>query len=61
MSVIKLYIVVDIGCIECGMVTEIILVTQNKKEATKLSTGEYFAGGQRSLEMFEKEIEVIHK
>lgn len=57
---LKIYIIVDIGCIECGEETKIVKVTQIKSEAQELATGSYFEGGQHSIEMLRQKSNVRH-
>ncbi len=47
-----LYVVVDVGCIECGEQTQVVGVFTEKLQAEAMATGAYFVGGQRSLECF---------
>ena len=50
------YIVVDIGCIECGEPTNILGVYKTKEEAeANHIEGGYFSSGQHSIEIFEEE------
>ena len=55
----KQYILVDIGCIECGMETNIVGIFTNKKFAERLAENldkelDFHGGGQHSFEVFEK-------
>lgn len=49
----KVYVVVDVGCIECGEPTSVKGVFLKPPDIT---LGEYFAGGQHSVELFEVEV-----
>jgi hypothetical protein len=55
----KKYVVVDIGCIECGESTEILGIYNTRKDAKKdHKVRTYFSGGQHVVEIIEGE-EVI--
>lgn len=50
----KLYVVVDIGCIECGEDTAVLGIYKSREDAEqKHKLGSYFSGGQHSVEVFE--------
>ncbi len=52
----KLFIVIDIGCIECGESTKVLGVYENQTDAMKahgMTYKSYFAGGQHCLEIHE--------
>ena len=55
----KQYILVDIGCIECGSTSTIVGVFTNKKFAERLALNlekelDFHDGGQHCYEVFEK-------
>ena len=57
----KQYILVDIGCIECGSSSNIVGVFSNKEFAEKLAYNleeilDFHDGGQHSFEVFEKPV-----
>ena len=54
----KVWVVVDIGCIECDEETKIVGVFADKEKAQSLATGGYFEGGQHSIECFESEVDI---
>lgn len=60
------YIVVNIGCIECGVSSNIVGVFDNKKKAEEIankcdSKFSWREGGQNSFEVFElPELDVIN-
>lgn len=47
----KIYVTVDIGCIECGEDTEILGVFSNREDCP--ATRNYFTVGEHSIETFE--------
>jgi hypothetical protein len=53
----SLYVVVDIGCIECGEETKVLGVFADKSEAEHVAEDhgapDYFNGGQHAVEVFE--------
>jgi hypothetical protein len=54
----KLYIVVDTGCIECGEDTKILGVYRTREEAEqKHQLGDYYNRGEHCIEIFEAEIQ----
>ena len=63
----KKYIVVNIGCIECGVSSNIVGVFDDKQKAESIACefGEKFGwreGGQNEFEVFEMpEINTIHE
>jgi hypothetical protein len=52
-AAVSYWVVVDIGCIECGAETTVLGVFTDQARAKGLATGEYFAGAQHSIECFE--------
>ncbi len=56
----KVYVVVDIGCLHCDEDTRILLVTPNEAKAKMWTTGRYLdeeACQMRSIEMLEAEVQ----
>ncbi len=53
----KVYVVVDIGCIHCSEDTRILLITQDEGRARELATGSYYGRGEHSVEVLESEVE----
>ncbi len=50
----KVWVVVDIGCLECGEVSNLVGIFPCKDEASlAASSGDYFSTGQHKLEIFE--------
>ena len=48
-----IFVVVDIGCIECGEGTSILGAYSTREEAEAAhELGDYFSGGQHSIECF---------
>jgi hypothetical protein len=60
------YILVNIGCIECGVSTQIVGVFRDESNANKLrdilaKTHNWREGGQNSFEVFQMpELDVVH-
>lgn len=53
----KKYVVIDIGCIECREETEVLGIYETESEAkSKHEIGDYFEGGQHSIEVLEAEV-----
>ena len=58
------YIVVNIGCIECGVSSNVVLLTEDKEKANKVCNQcgekyEWREGGQNSFQVFEVLMDTI--
>jgi hypothetical protein len=54
----KVFVVVDIGCIECGEPTDVLGIFKTEGEAdAAVQDPSYFNGGQHHVQVFEVEVE----
>lgn len=49
----KIWVVIDIGCLECGESTEILYAGKKPPDTDKFILGKYFAPRPHSVELFE--------